>query len=209
MDTATSPISRAEAALLPELDDGVVALRPLGPEHALAMAEAAAESRDRLSPWLPWCTPQYGPAHAAEFAGSRPEAWVDATEYAFAIFADAPERFVGVCGLNELRPLHHTANLGYWVRSSATGRGYAPAAARLLARFGLLHLPLRRIEIVVAVDNRASCRAAIKSGARHEGTLRNRLYLHGRSHDAEVYSFVPTDFEIADPTPRQLASLDQ
>ena len=44
-------------------------------------------------------------------------------------------------------------------------------------------------------DNRASCRAAEKAGARFECYARNRLLLHGAWHEAAVYSLVPGDVD--------------
>ena len=106
-------------------------------------------------------------------------------------------RFVGACGLNQFRMEHKIANLGYWVRRTAMGQGYAPAATRLLARFGFEQLGLNRIEIVVAGGNIPSQRAAEKAGAIHEGVLRARLSIHDKVHDAVIHSFIPADFGIA------------
>jgi RimJ/RimL family protein N-acetyltransferase len=50
---------------------------------------------------------------------------------------------------------------------------------------------LNRIEILVAVDNLASQRVAAKVGAVREGILRNRLLLHGKIHDAVMFSLIP------------------
>jgi RimJ/RimL family protein N-acetyltransferase len=87
------------------------------------------------------------------------------------------------------------ANLGYWVRSSATKRGVASAATRLIARFGFRELGFQRLEIVAATGNGASQRAAEKAGATREGVLRKRLLINGQPHDAVLYSLVAEDFE--------------
>jgi RimJ/RimL family protein N-acetyltransferase len=65
------------------------------------------------------------------------------------------------------------------------------AAALLLGDFGFKELKLNRIEILVAVDNLASQRVAAKVGAVREGVLRNRLLLHGKIHDAVIFSLIP------------------
>jgi len=64
-----------------------------------------------------------------------------------------------------------TANVGYWVRTGQTGQGIATAAVRRVARFGFEDLGLRRLELLVAVDNLASRRVAEKVGATFEGIL--------------------------------------
>ena len=82
------------------------------------------------------------------------------------------------------------ANLGYWVRTSATRRGVATRAVRELAGFAFRETDLVRLEIVVAIDNRASLRVAEKSGAIREGTANQRVRLHGRSQDAVVFAIL-------------------
>ena len=53
-------------------------------------------------------------------------------------------------------------------------------------------LGLVRIEIVVAVGNFSSQRAAEKAGAYREGLLRNRITHRGEVGDAYMFSLVPS-----------------
>jgi RimJ/RimL family protein N-acetyltransferase len=53
-----------------------------------------------------------------------------------------------------------------------------------------------RAEIVVAVGNAASLRAAEKSCATREGVLRNRITVGVKVYDAVMFSLVPQDFGI-------------
>jgi RimJ/RimL family protein N-acetyltransferase len=102
-----------------------------------------------------------------------------------------PAEQIGGCGINDIGEDKSRANLGYWVRSDRTGQGIAPAAAKLLAKWGFEALGLKRIEIVVAVENARSLRAAEKTGAKREGVLRNRLLIGNKPHDAVMHSLVP------------------
>ncbi|HEX9142703.1 MAG TPA: GNAT family protein, partial [Candidatus Binatia bacterium] len=99
-------------------------------------------------------------------------------------------RFLGGCGLNQIEEENHRANLGYWVRSSAIGRGVATAAVRQLVQWAFNNTSLVRLEVVVSTQNAASLRVAEKSGASSEGVLKKRLLLHGIWHDAVMLSFV-------------------
>ena len=81
----------------------------------------------------------------------------------------------------------------YWVRTRHIGRGIAPAAVKLLARFAFDQLSLNRVEIVVALENAKSRRVAEKVGARQEGILRKRIAVRGTVHDAVMYSLVAED----------------
>lgn len=63
----------------------------------------------------------------------------------------------------------------------------------LVARFGFDELKLRRIEIVAAINNKASQRVAEKAGATREGILRNRLVVRDKVYDAVMFSLIPGD----------------
>ena len=97
---------------------------------------------------------------------------------------------LGGCGINQINPMQRLANLGYWVRTSATGRGVAPAAVREVAAYAFRETDLIRLEIVVAVGNTRSQRVAEKVGATREGVLRSRVLLPSGPSDAVMYSLV-------------------
>jgi RimJ/RimL family protein N-acetyltransferase len=69
--------------------------------------------------------------------------------------------------------------------------GIATTATLLLSDFGFKQLNLNRIEILVAIENKASQRVAVKAGAMREGLLRNRLLLYGKIHEAVMFSLIP------------------
>jgi RimJ/RimL family protein N-acetyltransferase len=180
--------------MMTELSDGQILIRPYRAEDTIAVYEAVRESVKEISVWMPWCHPDYAIEETSAFILSRAEAWKSDREYTFGIFDKRTGDFLGSTGLNFVNRVHNCANLGYWVRSSCTGRGVASSAARLVARFGLESCGFQRIEILAAVGNQASQRAAEKAGALREAVLRKRLLLKGQPQDAVLYSFVAEDF---------------
>ena len=164
-------------------------IRPYAPEDAHVLWEAARESAGEVHRWLPWCHPEYSVADAQEWIRSRAPLVAEGREYAFAIVG-TEGRFLGGCGLNQINRIHGFANLGYWVRTSATRHGVATEAVRQVADFAFGNTDLVRLEIVCAVGNDASQRVAERAGAVREGVLRSRLLLHGQSVDAVMYSLV-------------------
>jgi ribosomal-protein-serine acetyltransferase len=161
--------------------------------------EAAFESRGgEFSRWMPWCHENYSIEESESFIKGTVENWQNEAQYGFAIFDAANEEFLGGTGLNQPNKIHKFCNLGYWIRTSRQNRGFASEAARLLARAGFEDLRINRIEIIAAVENEASHRAAEKAGATREGVLRKRLLIGGRAHDAVMFSFVREDFERQD-----------
>lgn len=167
------------------LSNGDLTLRPPEPEDAVTVARAVQASLAELEPWMPWATSDYDEAAAAW--------WIEHGDAHPFLILDAEDEFIGTCGLNEFDDRNKRANLGYWVRSDRAGRGVATAATVLLASYGLTDLGLRRIEIVMAVENETSRRVAERAGASYEGIQLKRLMLHGISHNAHCFSVTTVD----------------
>jgi RimJ/RimL family protein N-acetyltransferase len=171
-----------------------VRLRPFRPDDAAEVFQAVVESGPALSRYETWAHPGFTITDAQDYVGW----WIGsrgsgAGRY-FAI--EGPEgRFLGACGLSGIDRAHRCAGMGFWVRTSATGRGIASEAARLVVGFAFERLGLERVEVMAAVDNAASRRVAEKIGAQREGVLRRRLVLQGEPTDVVLYSLVRGDVE--------------
>jgi len=168
-------------------------LRPLAVSDAEEICQAVCESRAELMPWLPWCHAEYSIADTLAFLETRGRAHQQTGEHAFAVFERSSGRFCGATGLNLFDAVSKRANLGYWFRTSATGRGYATESTLAVARFGFEQLDLERIEIVAAVGNARSQRVAERAGAMREGIARRRLRVGDVQHNAVVYSLIRAD----------------
>ncbi|MFH1638764.1 MAG: GNAT family protein [Chloroflexota bacterium] len=176
------------------LTDGRVLLRHFRSDDATTVYEAVRESVAELSPWMPWCHPDYTPEESKAWVVTRRVAQARGEDYEFAIVSARDGFFLGGCGLSRLEAANKTTSLGYWVRTSRTKQGIATAAALLLVKFGFEELALNRIEIMVDVANKASQRVAEKLGAVKEGILRKRHIVHDEARDVFLYSIVRGDF---------------
>jgi len=166
-----------------------VVIRPLMLSDVPAAYAAVDESRAELLPWMPWCTPSFDDAAVAAYVENSALDRQVGRAFEFGIF-DVDGAFLGNCGLNSVNTENRFANLGYWIRTSRTRRGFATSAVHELAHWGFSNTALDRFEIIAAIENVASQRVAERAGAFREGTLRKRLVLDGRAHDAAVYSIV-------------------
>jgi len=190
------------------LVDGDILVRPLALTDEQPLFEAVRESIPEVSPWLAWCHENYSIEETREFLRSREDKSQGDEWYSFGVFdRNDGGRFLGGVGLNFINRVHQFGNLGYWVRTSAAGKGVASKASPLVARFGFEELGLHRIEILAAVSNIASQRVAEKIGAAREGVLRNRLLIRGEPQDAVMFSLVQDDLQSQSSDPRKDRSL--
>lgn len=168
-----------------------VVLRQLDLADVADVFRAVRESRTELSRWMPWCTPDYDQATAAEYVKKTQLDRKAGRSFEFGVFG-ADGEYLGNCGLNWVNTQDKCANLGYWIRTPRTRRGFATSAVIELARWGFRNTDLNRFEIVASVENVASQRVAERAGAQREGVARQRIMIGGRVHDAAVFSIVRT-----------------
>ncbi|MCA1648602.1 MAG: GNAT family N-acetyltransferase [Chloroflexi bacterium] len=173
-----------------ELSDGTTIIRAYEPGIEWAVFEAARDSVQEIGPtmriWREGATYEKATRHVAESIQARHLG----TWYDFAIGRVGSAAFLGRVGLDRIRG-NETANVGYWVQTGRTRRGIATAAVRLIAQFGFEDLGLRRLELLIAVDNLASRRVAEKVGATNEGILPPGSSDHGDLQQ-ESYCFALT-----------------
>ncbi len=157
--------------------------------------QAVLESLTELQPWMDWATQAYDQVSAQRWLEFAELAWQHSSAFHFVIAESGTGQFLGSCGVDGIDDKKGSCNLGYWVRTSQTGKGIASRAARLAAKFAIETRGLNRAEIVIAVGNLASRRAAQKAGAHFEGLLNNGLVVRTEQHAAVMYSFSPADFQ--------------
>lgn len=177
--------------------NGTVGIRPFCQADVAPLYVAARESINELCAWMVWCHPEYSIRDSEAFISACEANWEQEESFSFAVVDSRDGTFLGSTGLSQVNRAHGVANLGYWVRSSRTGRGIASAAVRLAAGFALQELGFSRLEMVIPIENTSSQRVAQKAGARREGVLRDKLKLKGKLCDAVMYSLVLGDYGAA------------
>jgi RimJ/RimL family protein N-acetyltransferase len=166
-----------------------ILLRPFVPADAKALFEAVDESRFELAEWLDWCRDDYSLSDAIDYIEGGLVQDGPPTTMNFAVFAH-PERgaLIGTVGLSGIDQSASTANVGYWIRTSMTGHGYAREAVGALARHARTDLGLERLEIAVHPSNVRSQAVARSLGARDEGSAQGRILHGGRRVEARLFS---------------------
>lgn len=170
----------------------IIEIRPYTLDDADALTTAVHESLADLSPWMSWADAGFCPETARTWIAAQIAAAGAGDAYEFAI-VDKAGLYLGGCGVNRIQRDLRYGNLGYWIRTSAAGRGVAVRAVDMLARWAFAHTELERLELLCAVGNLRSQRVAEKAGAEREGTLRARLRTHDEQLDAVLYAIVRGD----------------
>jgi RimJ/RimL family protein N-acetyltransferase len=97
------------------------------------------------------------------------------------------DAYVGAVGLHARLADRTRREIGYWIRTSAAGQGYATEAVRALAHAALEHLPLSGVEIHVHARNVPSQKVALNAGFVYTGEIAGRPEPDGRPVRMLVY----------------------
>jgi RimJ/RimL family protein N-acetyltransferase len=175
---------------IPRLGDGVIALRPPSPDDVDALYDACQDSQIARFTSIP-CP--YRREHAVKFVDDVTRGWRDGVNIAFVVVDAESGELLGTTGLARLERQDDVAEVGYWVKREARGRGVAPRAVRLVANWVLRDLGVGRLELQADVRNTASQRVAEKVGFRREGQVPPPPRCAGLSETMVLFSITASE----------------
>jgi RimJ/RimL family protein N-acetyltransferase len=172
-----------------EIQTERMVIRIARPGEGAAVNDAIRESIAELQSWMPWAktcpTPEETEAHARK-AHARFHTREDLTYRGWLKDGGA---FVVATGLHRLEWDVPRFEIGYWVRTSLTGKGYCCEAVHALSRLAFETLGAQRVEIRCDTQNQRSWRVAERCGFELEGILRcDSRGCDGSVRDTRVYS---------------------
>lgn len=151
-------------------------IEPVAPGHGTYIHEMKTETWDDLLVWMPWAYTERETrsVDTAETVARRAHAeFILRTDMTMIAFEVDSERPVAMTGLHRFDWNTRLFEIGYWVRRSAHGQGYATEIANALTRFAFEALHARRVNISHADGNDRSRRVIERLGYEHEAFRRN------------------------------------
>ena len=163
-------------------------LRPPQAGDGKAVYEAKQESMVELKKWMPWA---HKPAsQEADEALCREKYAAYLLREDLMLFAFAGDKLIASTGLHRFDWELRSFEIGYWVRSSETGKGYATEIATALAHYAFKALQANRVFITHDAANKASEAVIKKVGFHYEGLASNSgLGVDGQPVEVKHYAF--------------------
>ena len=143
--------------------------------------------------WLPWAHPSRSRTDTRRYIRQARIARSQGTAYEFIVLREPTEQVLGVMGLHRIDWSRRSGGLGYWIRRSAWGHGFATEAAASVIEHAFRTMELNRIEAHVALENRRSQHVVEKLGFRREGVARDHEIIVGRPLDHIQYSLLRSE----------------
>lgn len=157
--------------------------------------EAIEESRAELERWMPWAQYIQNTEQLREGLPHMLEMWERGEDYGYTIRRQEDNRILG--SINNYQSPNWAVpsfDLGYWMRTSETGKGYVSEAVRELMRVAFGTLGAKRVQIACDENNTRSVRVAEACGFQYEGRLRHDDRLpNGELSNGVYYSLIDTD----------------
>src|SRR5215472_19045285 len=161
---------------------GPLVLRRVEADDAAVIAAAVGASLEHLRPWMAWATPEAADVRTQLLrVAEADELWETGAGFIYVMIApdrapdgppgpaagrgDPDGEFVGTIGMHR-RAADDAVEIGYWIASAKTRRGYATAAARALTPVALELSSARRAEIHCDEANTASAAIPRRLGYR-------------------------------------------
>jgi RimJ/RimL family protein N-acetyltransferase len=172
-------------------------LRCWDPADAPLLGDAVESSLAELREWMPWAHDEpITLDRRIELLRDFRSKFDSGEESIYGIFSPDGSTVLGGTGLHP-RVGGDALEIGYWIRSSATGAGLGGEAAAAMTRAGLSICGAERMEIRVDPRNARSARIPERLGYTMEARLRRRLppvTPGGPRTDVLVYTMFAEDF---------------
>jgi RimJ/RimL family protein N-acetyltransferase len=156
-----------------EFDSARLILRAWRPGDGGELNTAVVESLDALKPWMPWAQAAPTAKESEEFCRRAHIRFLAREDLAFGLFLKGAGTLIGSSGLHRMDWNVPKFEIGYWLRTSFTGRGYMTEAVAAITGFAFETLHAKRVEIRADDRNERSWRIPERLGFRLEGVLHN------------------------------------
>ena len=184
-------------------------LRCWQPGDVESLRTAIDESLDELRRWMPWAHDEPQPAdEKIEFIREARSAFDDDRDFIFGIFDRDDATVLGGTGLHTRRG-SGVREIGYWIRTSHTGRGLATEATAALTQVAFETQGVHRVEIRCDPENAASAAIPDKLGFECEGTLKKAgVDAKGNPRDTQVWGMPDAAFPGSPPDDASIEAFD-
>jgi RimJ/RimL family protein N-acetyltransferase len=193
------PLPAALQNLKTELPTARLLLRCPRKGDGALVHEAVIESLHALRAWpasLPWALQEPSVETSETYCRESAAAFVNRSSLVYLVF-DMDGKLVASTSLHSINWNVPKFEVGFWCRSSRTGRGYTREAIAELVRYAFESLRANRVDALPDEQNTGSRKVCESVGMRLEGVLRNeRVTPQGSLRNTCVYAAVRSGLKL-------------
>ena len=168
-------------------------LRPLHQHDAPLLLELIEADRAHLRQWLEWIDRFGEPDDARRFIRQAEEDMENQKRLVLAICLQ--NELLGLVEMHNWDKDLKMAEIGYWLKKAAEGKGIMFAALRAFIDYLFQNLLLNRIGILHAAGNGRSAALAQRLHFKPEGVLREAMRVQGQLQDKVIQALLRKEWE--------------
>jgi RimJ/RimL family protein N-acetyltransferase len=174
-----------------EFETERLVVRIARPGEGVATNAAVVESMAELKPWMPWAQVAQTVEESEAYVRKAHARFHSREDLTYRGWLKDTDTFAVGSGLHRMDWSVPRFEIGYWVRTSLAGSGYATEVVNALAKLAFETLAAERVEIRCDNQNERSWRVAERCGFTLEGILRrDSRGPDGSVRDTRVYARV-------------------
>lgn len=143
------------------------------PGDGPAVYEAMQASLEELKPWMPWAHREQTEQDVEANMRDAHAKFLTREDLRLHLFDKVTGKFIGSSGLHRINWDVPKFEIGYWIDSRQSGKGYITEAVQAITDFAFEQLNARRVEIRCDLKNTKSSAIPEKLGFTLEGILKN------------------------------------
>jgi ribosomal-protein-serine acetyltransferase len=154
--------------------------------------EAVNSSIAELRVFMRWAKEEHTLEEDEEYVRRAQSLFILRERFIFFIIHKDTQEFLGCMILHHIDWDIPKFEVGYWLRTSTTGKGYATEATRGVIQYAIEHLGAKRLDACCDEDNSASMRVLERSGFTYLATFRhNSVKNDGRMCNLMFFELIP------------------
>lgn len=165
-------------------------LQPIQEKHHKIIHAEIIKSHTTLSKWLFWVTPLPKIEQTLAFCQDCYKKFLQKENLQLAIFNKKDRSFLGCIGIHDFnyQGEKNNFNIGYWIGSDYSGKGYMTEALNALCDHAFTKLGAEKLYITNDSENLPSNQLAKKTGFKLVNTIKNHIKNNeGTFRDTNVY----------------------
>ncbi|MEH7495672.1 GNAT family N-acetyltransferase [Neobacillus niacini] len=143
------------------------------PGDGKAVYEAIQASLNELKPWMPWAHTNQSEQDVEANIRDSIAKFITREDLRLHLFNKETREFIGSSGLHRINWDVPKFEIGYWVDTRFSGRGYISESTEAITKFAFTELNAKRVEIRCDPKNTKSRAIPEKLGFTLEGILKN------------------------------------
>ena len=131
---------------------------------------AVLESQEALKPWMPWAVNVFSEEEYELRTRQGQLKYLGREDFWLLIFLKGTDTLIGSSGLHDANWSVPSFEIGYWLHTAYTGKGYITEAVNGICQFAFTRMAAQRLLVRCDADNEPSAAVARRCGFTFEGT---------------------------------------